>query len=192
MTASDNPRPADIYLTTRASNNSIDFFTVGSSSNYKLSQLIEPDEIKQPVAVTGITVEPATLSIQVGKSAAVTANVLPEDADDKTVTWTSGDESIATVSNSGRVRGVAEGTVTITATTNDGHYTATCEVTVEPSTSPGTGYIIQIGEYAMSSEMSSDVLINSTYYHYRGLDGVLYDGSTEAPGPKRCLFQRSH
>ncbi len=177
--ASDNPRPADIYLTTRASNNSVDFFTVGSSSNYKTSTLVEPDEIVQPVAATGVTVEPTTLSIMVGRSAAVTATVLPENADDKNVTWSSSDENIATVDANGRVKGNAVGEAVITATTNDGGYTATCEVTVTPSTSPGVGYVITIGDYALSSEPSSDVLINSTNYRYEGLTGVPYDGNTE-------------
>ncbi|WP_050749569.1 Ig-like domain-containing protein [Slackia heliotrinireducens] len=177
--ASDNPRPADIYLTTRASNNSVDFFTVGSSSNYKTSKLVEPDATVEPVAVTGVEVEPATLEIEAGKSIALTANVLPAEADDKTVTWTSSDESVATVSNSGRVKGVSVGPATITATTNDGGYTGTCEVTVTPSSAPGIGYIITIGDYALSAEPSSDVLVNSTNYRYEGLTGVLYDGNTE-------------
>ncbi len=177
--ASDNPRPADIYMTTRDSNNSVSFFTVGSSSNYKTSVLVEPEAIIEPVAVTGITVEPATLEIEAGKSAALTANVLPEDADDKTVTWTSSDETVVTVSNAGRVKGIAAGTATVTATTNDGGYSASCEVTVTPSSAPGIGYVITIGDYALSVNPSSDVLINSTNYRYEGLEGVPYTSSTE-------------
>ncbi|MBO4832110.1 MAG: Ig-like domain-containing protein, partial [Oscillospiraceae bacterium] len=178
--ASDNPRPADIYLTYRASNNSIDFFTVGSSSNYKTSKLIEPEEIQQPVAVEGITLDPTSLEVPVNRSSTITATVLPENADDKNVTWTSSDESIATVDANGRVRGVAEGTAVITATTNDGGYTATCTVTVTPSSSPGTGYIITIGDYALSDIDSPDTLVNSGRYYYTGLLGIEYDGSNEA------------
>ena len=181
--ASDNPRNADIYLTTRASNNSVDFFTVGSSSNYKLSRLIEPESIKEPVAVTGITVNPTEIEIEAGKTISITATVTPANADDPTFTWRSNDESIATVDASGRVKGISVGSTTITATTNDGGFTATCTVEVTPSSAPGIGYVIVIGDYALSTEPSSDVLVNSgsgsQKYNYRGLTGVPYDANTE-------------
>ena len=177
--ASDNPRNADIYLTTRTSNNSVDFFTVGSSSNYKTSKLIEPESIIEPVAVTGITVDPVSFEIEAGKTSTIIANVVPANADDKTVEWTSSDETVATVDANGKVKGKAAGTATITATTNDGHYTATCEVTVTPSSAPGIGYVITIGDYALSTEHSSDVLINNTNYRYEGLTGVAYDESAQ-------------
>ena len=183
--ASVNPRNNQaMFLAITTSNNSVDFFTVRSQGNASSSTLIEPDEIKQPVAVTGITLDPTELEIQTGRSAQVTAAVLPEDADDQTVTWTSSNESIATVDANGRVRGIAEGTAVITATTNDGAYTATCTVTVTPSSSPGTGYVITIGDYALSVTDSPDTLVNSgsgsQRYYYTGLLGVEYDGSTEA------------
>ena len=175
-----------LYLGVTTSNNSVEFFTVRSSSDStvpRTSVLVEPDSILEPVAVSGITLDPESLTLEAGKSAAVTANVLPENADDKTVTWTSSDETVATVNNDGRVRGVSVGTAVITATTNDGNKTANCEVTVTPSSSPGIGYVIAIGEYAMSSNPSSDVLVNagsgSQEYHYTGLAGVEYDGTSD-------------
>ncbi len=132
--ASVNPRNVDIYLTTRTGNNSTDFFTVGSSSNYKESQLIEPDEIAAPVAVTGVTVSPTTAEVTVGHTTQLTATVAPENADNKSVTWSSDAESVATVDANGFVTGVSAGTATITVTTEDGGKTATCTVTVNPST----------------------------------------------------------
>ncbi len=182
--ASDNPKNNDIYLTTRTSNNSVDFFTVGSSSNYKLSRLIEPESIKEPVAVTGITVNPTEIEIEAGKTISITATVTPANADDPTFTWRSNDESIATVDASGRVKGISVGSTTITATTNDGGFTATCTVEVTPSSAPGIGYVIVIGDYALSTEPSSDVLVNSgsgsQKYNYTGLAGVEYNTNTEA------------
>jgi uncharacterized repeat protein (TIGR02543 family) len=176
-----------LYLGVTPSNNSIDFFTVRSTSDTSVprtSVLVEPPEIIEPVAVTGLTLDPTSMEIQVGKSVSITANVLPAGADDKTVVWVSADESIATVSNTGRVRGVAVGTTTITATTNDGGYSATCTVEVTPSSAPGIGYVITIGDYALSTEPASDVLVNSgsgsQRYTYTGLAGVLYNSNTEA------------
>ena len=171
-----------LYLAVTPSNNNIDFFTVRSSSDSSVprtSVLIEPSEIIEPVAVTGITVSPTSFEIEAGKSASLTANVIPTDAEDKTVEWTSSDESVATVDANGRVRGVSVGTATITATTNDGGYTASCEVTVTPSSAPGIGYVITIGNYALSTNPSSDVLVNSSNYYYRGLSGVEYTSTTQ-------------
>ena len=81
------------------------------------------------VSVTGITLDKTTASVEVGKTVTLTATVAPSNASNKTVTWTSSDEKIATVKD-GVVIGVAEGTVTITATTSDGKKTATATITV--------------------------------------------------------------
>lgn len=81
-----------------------------------------------PVAASGITLNKTALSVSVGGSSTLTAVVAPENAADKTVTWTSSKPSVATVSN-GTVTGVANGTAVITATTVNG-LTATCTVEV--------------------------------------------------------------
>ena len=71
-----------------------------------------------------------TLSLVVGANETLTATVLPADADDKTVTFTSSDPTIATVTpKQGNGVGKAAGTTTITGTTSNG-LTVTCEVTV--------------------------------------------------------------
>lgn len=79
-----------------------------------------------------ITVRPTTLSVAVGATGNVTATVLPENATNKAVNWSSSDTRIATVNANGRVTGVREGTATITATTVDGGHRATVQVTVTP------------------------------------------------------------
>ena len=82
------------------------------------------------VPVTGITLEPTSVTIEVGQTAKLTATVSPADATNATVTWSSSNESVATVDN-GTVTAVAEGTATITATAGD--KSATCAVTVQPN-----------------------------------------------------------
>ena len=82
------------------------------------------------VAVTGVTVSPTTDSIQVGEDLTLTATVEPNNATDQSVTWSSSDDTIATVSEAGVVTGVAAGNATITVTTTDGSFTATCAVEV--------------------------------------------------------------
>ena len=92
-----------------------------------------------PVSVTGVTLEKETTSIEVGASEVLSYNVTPFNATDQSVTWTSSNANVATVSSSGRVEGVAEGNATITVKTNDGNFTDTCTVTVTPASSGGEG-----------------------------------------------------
>jgi uncharacterized protein YjdB len=86
------------------------------------------------VPVTGVMVTPSTLTLKQGTSTSLSAVVLPDDATDQTISWSSSDSSIASVDSDGNVTAVNVGTATITATTNDGGYTSSCVVTVKPST----------------------------------------------------------
>lgn len=71
-----------------------------------------------------------TVSLAIGGTQKLTAKVVPDNADNKTVTFTSSNTAIATVTPiQGTVTGVAQGTATITATTSNGK-TATCVITV--------------------------------------------------------------
>ena len=88
------------------------------------------------VAVTGVTVAPAALTLEVGQTGALTATVAPATATNKAVTWTSSAPAIATVDASGTVKGIAPGTATITVKTADGGKTATCAVTVKEAAAP--------------------------------------------------------
>lgn len=84
-----------------------------------------------PVPVTEVSLDRSKLSLAINDTAVLTASVQPDNATDKTVTWTSSDNNVATVDNSGRITGVAKGTATITATANDGSgSSAVCVVTV--------------------------------------------------------------
>lgn len=82
------------------------------------------------VSVTGVTVDPATTSIKVGKTTKLTANVAPDNATNKAVNYKSSNEAVATVAPDGTVKAVAAGTADITATTADGGFNAKCAVTV--------------------------------------------------------------
>lgn len=93
------------------------------------------------VEVTGVELDKDSISLEVGGTQALVATVSPENATDKSVTWSSDDEKIATVATDGTVTAVAAGTATITVTTTDGKLTDTCTVTVtapaDPDPTPG-------------------------------------------------------
>ena len=90
--------------------------------------------VMQPV--TGVTLDKTTTTLSVGQTEQLTATVTPDNATNKTVTWSSNLPNVASVSSSGLITAVAVGTATITVTTTDGNRTAICEVTV---TQPVTG-----------------------------------------------------
>ena len=89
------------------------------------------------VSVTGVSLDKTELSLTVGGTETLTATVAPDNATDKTVTWTSSDSTVATVDQNGVVTAVAPGTAVITATTADGGKTASCTVTVSRYSSGG-------------------------------------------------------
>ena len=82
------------------------------------------------IPVSSVSLNKTELTLTVGADVQLIATVAPENATNKNVTWTSNNESIATVDNTGKVTAVSAGTANITVTTVDGSKTATCEVTV--------------------------------------------------------------
>ena len=85
---------------------------------------------KSTSLATGITLDQTSLSMNSGTTAQLSATITPAEAF-ATITWTSSDESVATVDANGLVTAIAVGTCTITAKTSISNKTATCSVTVE-------------------------------------------------------------
>lgn len=82
------------------------------------------------VAVTGVTINKAVLSLSIGDSETLVAMVVPERATDKSVVWSSSAPSIASVDQSGKVTAKSAGSAVITVKTNDGSFTASCNLSV--------------------------------------------------------------
>lgn len=121
------------------------YFTVKAKDAY--GESLPSNEITADlnIAVTGVTVSPATVPLLVvDASTTLTATVAPANAANQAVTWSSDNDNVATVSDTGVVKAVAEGSATITVKTTDGAKEASCTVTVKPvfeataSGSPGT------------------------------------------------------
>jgi uncharacterized protein YjdB len=88
------------------------------------------------IPATGITLDKTAAELTEGETLTLTATVTPEDATDKTVTWTSSDETVATVKD-GVVTALKAGKATITA--KAGEVSAACELTVNAKVIPATG-----------------------------------------------------
>ena len=98
---------------------------------------------KRYIPVASIILNHTTATVTEGDTLTIIATITPADADDKSVTWTTSDEAIATVDN-GTVVALAPGKVTITATA--GGKNATCVVTVEERFIPVTEVVLNYTE----------------------------------------------
>lgn len=94
---------------------------------------------KKVIAVTSVVLGNTELTLVEGEEEKLAVAVTPENATDKSVVWESGNESVATVSQEGLVTAVGEGKATITVKTNDGGFSASCEVTVKKKVIAVTG-----------------------------------------------------
>ncbi|GAA3617722.1 hypothetical protein GCM10022396_40410 [Flavivirga amylovorans] len=119
--------------------------------------------------VTGVSVSPTSASLLVGQTIGLTETVNPNNANDKTVVWSSNNTSVATVNSNGLVTAIGDGSATITVTTNDGGFTATSTITV---TSSGGGGFTEI--------LYDDFESGFGNWNDGGSDALLYTGGTFA------------
>lgn len=143
---------------------------------------------EKDVKVTGVSVDPTTLTVEIGKTAPIKATVKPTDADDKTVTWKSSDLAIATVTNGGVVTGVSTGVATISCTTNDGKFQAATKVTVidgsinyAPMVIGSYTGEITLGEDVVTDAAVIDILENKTNVVIMKMNQTLNFGGMEIP-----------
>ena len=138
----------------------------------------KPDE---PVAVEGVSVSPSSLSIAEGRTVALTAEVKPSTAENKSVTWTSSDESVAAVDQDGLVTAVSPGSATVTVTTVDGGKTAVCHVSVGQLAA--TGDAINITPYSVTLPCAANQTVEgmSAAVQYSKSEAMEPSSVTEIP-----------
>lgn len=85
----------------------------------------------QRVAVTGVTLDKENIVLKEGETLKLNAAIIPQNATNKNLTWTSGDTKVAVVNENGSVTGIKVGTTVITVTTLDGQKIAKCNVEVK-------------------------------------------------------------
>ena len=104
------------------------------------------------IAVTGVSLNVTSKEVSLGKDLSLVATVLPNNASNKSVTWSTDNSTVANVSDNGLVTTKKVGTANITATTVDGEFTATCEVTVKEQTKDAWTIMI----YMCGSDLESE------------------------------------
>lgn len=111
----------------------------GSSSEQSSSSISSSESTSEKIEVTDITLSASSLSMIKGETQTITATVLPENATDKSLTFASDNEAVATVSNAGVVTAVSKGSATITvASASNPAVSKTVAVTVsEPVAAEG-------------------------------------------------------
>ncbi len=119
-------------------NKFFDLFTILLSISLITTYSCKKEKVKS-VSVTEVGLNKTSTTLIEGETETLVATVMPENATDKSVVWESGNESAATVSQEGLVTAVGEGKATITVKTNDGGFSASCEVTVKKKVIAVTG-----------------------------------------------------
>ena len=155
------------------------YVPAGSVKAYKVAEgWSEFTNISMSVPITHITLSQSSATLLEEESLTLTATVAPDNATDKTLTWSSSNPSVATVDNMGKVTAIALGTTTITATANDGSgVSAQCEVTVLPAEYILTAYID--GEVFVTDTLARGTII--TLPDYPTKEGYTFSGWGEVP-----------
>lgn len=136
------------------------------------------------VHVTGISLDRNSATIKEGEYITLVATVTPSNADNKSVSWSSSSDAVATVDASGKVTGVKAGSATITATAADGGMKASCALSVEANLAPSVTVeaknvsaisAVLAGKANLSSTVASDLKVG---FQYSKSAGILPSNST--------------
>lgn len=157
-----------LYVTGRGSSSSsskrIDFYGADITVTYTA----------EDVHPTSVTISPSTVSLEINDTSQLTATVLPDNASNKNVTWTTNNSSVATVSSSGLVTAIGVGSATITATTVDGNKTGTCAVTVAASVT-------------YTYKLATSMQVGKKYLIANGNSGSVYLLTNESGGSRQLV-----
>ena len=125
------------------------------------------------IRVSSISLSKSTLELTVGDQASLDATISPDNATNKTISWSSSKESVATVTPDGIVEAVSVGTAVITAISEDSGVSAKCEITVEPALPPGP--LVDLGlsvKWASCNLGASKPTEYGGYYQWAGTKDV--------------------
>ena len=105
-------------------------FFRAAAATMLLAALFSCKKEEKVIHVSSVSVTPAAIELTEGESQALTAKILPDNATNKAITWSSSDAAVATVSEEGEVKALKPGTATVKATAKDGGVEGSCAITV--------------------------------------------------------------
>jgi len=117
--------------------------------------------IKLKTPVTGVKVNKGSLELKINDNVQLSAEILPENATDKNVVWSSSNKEVATVDENGMVKALAPGKTIILVTTVDGGFTDYCEVTVMDPNVPLQG--ISLNKINLSLKPGTSEVLNVSF-----------------------------
>ena len=118
---------------------------------------VEKKEIT--IDVSGVTLDKNSVEMKVGEKINLVATIQPINATTKEVIWTSSNEQVVKISENGIIEALKEGEATITVTTKDGEFTATCEIKVSTKNNTADDIYTENGKRPEISEQEKDATI---------------------------------
>lgn len=155
-------------------------FRYYKSTTYNDQKIIQLYKQTGTTHVDGVSLNKESMTLDIGDSETLVANVSPTDAEDKSVIWDVEDGTVVSVSENGLVTALAEGETTVSVITNDGSYTATCSVTVNPVVVV-LDYISVKGPtiFFLGQTFNRDLVVTTA--HYSDGTSKVVEGSFEEP-----------
>lgn len=164
--------------------------TITAYSEYGNAKATCKVNVIQPV--TGVKLNHTTGYVRIGEVGVLKATVLPANASNQKVKWSTSDKTRATVSDDGVVTGISQGYVTITATTVNGGFTASCKVLVVKSATgiklDKASITLNVGKYVTITPTvyPADATIKTVYWTSSNFDVATVDATgkvvAKAPG----------
>lgn len=141
------------------------YFVVKANYPAKVSEASNEVSATPQIAVTGISLNQSRVSLTVGNTTRLIAAVLPANAFNLDVTWSSSDANIAMVDANGNITAISQGTAEITVTTVDGSFKATASVTVSPESTyvpvapPTRDHVITITKDQLTNSQNGTTIV---------------------------------
>jgi len=110
--------------------------------------------------VSGVELDQTNLTLGVDETAKLNATVTPENAKDKSLTWSSSDSDVVSVDEDGNIKALKAGKATITVTTKDGGYTAKAEITVKEGIVSVTG--VSLNKTSLDLTVNASATLTAT------------------------------
>jgi uncharacterized protein YjdB len=156
---SGNSMETEVRLLNLSAGNPIGGLASGQALEYEMG-VIDNNNGNTAIPVTNITVTPTEIDLDIGETENITYLITPANATNQNVTWSPGNQAIATVSNDGVVTGVGAGSTTVTVTTEDGGISASSNITVNSLVVSVTG--VSLNQVSTSMEVGGTLELEAT------------------------------